>query len=246
MEFMGQMRRMHKKNIIAMIPAKLGSTRLAMKNLALINGKPLIYYPIKVAQMSGIFDRVVINAEDDVFAKIAKRYGVEFYRRPMDLAGSTARSDSVVYDFMKNVSSDIVVWINTIAPLQTATEVIGAVNHFTKERLDSMVTVKNEQVHCIYKGKPVNFKVRGLFTRTQDLIPVQSVVYSIMMWRSEVFVREFEKMGYAFFCGKTGVYPVSKLSAIIIKRREDLMLADAIMRTRNGKHEVKYDTIIKV
>ena len=36
-----------KTRIIAMIPARVGSERLKMKNLALINGKPLIYYSIK-------------------------------------------------------------------------------------------------------------------------------------------------------------------------------------------------------
>ena len=32
------------QRIIAMIPARIGSTRLKMKNLALLNGKPLIAY----------------------------------------------------------------------------------------------------------------------------------------------------------------------------------------------------------
>ena len=30
-----------KDSIVAMVPAKIGSTRLAMKNLALVGGKPL-------------------------------------------------------------------------------------------------------------------------------------------------------------------------------------------------------------
>ena len=59
------------QKIVAMIPAKLGSTRLAMKNLALINGKPAIYYAIKAARESGIFSKIIINAEDAVFSKIA-------------------------------------------------------------------------------------------------------------------------------------------------------------------------------
>ena len=38
---------MRKFNIIAMIPARIGSTRFKMKNLALLDGKPMISYAIE-------------------------------------------------------------------------------------------------------------------------------------------------------------------------------------------------------
>jgi len=50
--------------IYAMIPARIGSTRLKMNNLALINGKPLIYYAIQAAKDSGVFDKIVLNSEN--------------------------------------------------------------------------------------------------------------------------------------------------------------------------------------
>ena len=59
-----QMKKNKSKNIIAMIPARMGSTRLTMKNLALLNGKPLIYYAINAAKDSEVFKRIVINSED--------------------------------------------------------------------------------------------------------------------------------------------------------------------------------------
>ncbi|MFA5316479.1 MAG: hypothetical protein WC369_03565 [Dehalococcoidales bacterium] len=234
-----------KCRMVAMIPARMGSTRLAMKNLALIGGRPMIYYAIKAAKDSGAFDRVVINSEDSVFAKIAKRYGVEFYRRPGEWATSTAKSDFVVYDFIKNNPCDIVAWVNPTSPLQTAGEVRGAMEYFKKEKLDSMITVKDEQVHCVYKGKPVNFNLKEVFAQTQDLVPVQPFVYSVMAWRTGKFMREFEKKGYSFFCGKTGNYPVSKLAGIIIKRQEDLMAADLILRSISKKdgYRLRYDKL---
>ena len=61
-------------NRTAMIPARLGSTRLKMKNLALLNGKPLIYYAIKAAQDSNVFDRVVLNSDSEIFKKIGFVY----------------------------------------------------------------------------------------------------------------------------------------------------------------------------
>ncbi len=236
---------MKKTRTIAMIPARMGSTRLAMKNLALIAGKPMIYYAIKAAKDSRVFDRIVINSENDVFARIAKRYGVEFYKRPEQWAGSSAKSDFVVYDFIANNPCDAVAWVNPTSPLQEGEELRRAVEYFRKEKLDSMITVKDEQVHCVYRGKPVNFDIKGVFAQTQDLVPVQPFVYSVMMWRSSVFKDEFEKKGYAFFCGKTGYFPVSKLSAVIIKRQEDLMLADYLLRasSKARTYKVRYDKL---
>ena len=84
-----------KTRIIAMIPARVGSERLKMKNLALINGKPLIYYSIKAAKDSGIFDKIVLNSDSQIFGEIATRYDIDFYLRPRELGSSETKSDDV-------------------------------------------------------------------------------------------------------------------------------------------------------
>lgn len=241
------MKKNKRENIIAMIPARMGSTRLTMKNLALLDGKPLIYYAINAAKDSKVFSRVVINSEDALFEKIAKRYGIDFYQRPAQFATSTAKSDFVVHDFVMNNPCNIIVWVNPTSPLQTGEEIKRVVEYFIKEGLDTLITVNDAQVHCVYKNKPVNFKLNEVFAQTQDITPVQSFVYSIMMWRTDVFMKTFKKRGYAFFCGKVGFYPVSKLSSIIIKRKEDLMLADFVMRVlmKDKGYKVRYDRIVK-
>jgi CMP-N-acetylneuraminic acid synthetase len=235
----------NKLKIVAMIPARMGSTRLALKNLALVGGKPLISYAVGAARDAGVFDRVVINSEGVVFKEIAKRCGVEFYHRPPEYASSTAKSDTVVYDFIKNNPCDIVVWVNPISPLQTADEVRRVVEYFIDEGLDSLITVKNEQVHCVFEGRPVNFSLEGMFAQTQELVPVQPFVYSIMMWKSKTFIESFEKDGYAVLCGKVGYYAVSRESAIIIKTEEDIMFADYVMRARQstGGFNLEYDKL---
>src|SRR3972149_4228779 len=236
-----------KLNIIAMVPARIGSTRLKMKNLALINGKPLISYAIEAAKVSGVFSRVVVNSDNEIFAGVAERYGADFYLRPAELGSSTTKSDNVVYDFIAKHPSDIVAWVNPTSPLQTGDEIRNVINYFVKENLDTLITVKNEQVHCIFEGRPINFNTAEIFAQTQDLKSVQPFVYSIMMWRNKTFMNTFERQGYALFCGKTGYYPVSKETSIIIKTKEDIMLADYVMRTKSSaaEYEGKYDDIVK-
>jgi len=235
-----------KKNIIAMIPARIGSTRLKLKNLALINGKPLISYSVLAAKQSGIFDRIVINSDSEVFHPIADEYGVEFYKRPVHLGCSTTKSDDVVFDFVKNHPSDVVVWVNSISPLQNGEVIREVIQYFLEENLDTLITVKNEQVHCAFQSNPVNFDEFGKFAQTQDLEPVQPFVYSIMMWRTDPFVDAMKQKGHAFFIGKIGYYVVDKLSSIIIKTEEDLMLVDHIFRSKEAKEPpVEYHELAK-
>ena len=58
-----------KKKIYAMIPARIGSSRLKIKNLAFLNGKPLIYYAIKAAKESGVFDKIIIMKTNWIFQR---------------------------------------------------------------------------------------------------------------------------------------------------------------------------------
>ena len=236
-----------KSIIYAMIPARIGSTRLKMKNLALINGKPLIYYAIHAALESGVFDKIIINSDHKVFSKIADRYNVDFYLRPSKLGSSTTKSDDVVADFMHAYpQADMVAWVNSIAPLQTAAEVAGIVSYFIEKRLDSLVTVDEKQVHCIYNNNPVNYVQEASFALTQDLNPVQTFVYSIMMWRKLTFLKQYDQKGFALLSGKFGTYPVSKLSSIIIKTEDDLRRANYFIKfllKSSLSVEISYDSL---
>jgi CMP-N-acetylneuraminic acid synthetase len=226
--------------VIAMIPARMGSERLRMKNLVMLGDEPMIGHIIRKAKESGVFDRVVVNADHPVFNEIANRYDVEFYFRDTALAASTARSDDVVYDFMQKYPGSIVAWVNPISPLQPAEEIAAVVRHFTRENLDSLITVRRDQVHCNFEGEPLNYSPGEKFARTQDLDPVERFIYSIMMWRSETFVETYKREGYALLCGKIGFYPVSWLSSIIVKYEEDIRLCEYIL---NGMKTVGRRTL---
>jgi CMP-N-acetylneuraminic acid synthetase len=219
---------------IAMIPARIGSERLKYKNLRMLAGKPVISHVIDAARESGVFDRIVLNSDTPVFAEIAARHGVEFYNRPVELGGSEVKSDDVVANFMRNHEGAILAWVNPIAPLQPAGEIAAVIDHFIADGLDTLITVKNEQVHCLYEGRPINFSYEGLFAKTQDLTPVQSMVYSVMMWRYDCFLPHYEENGYALLSGKVGYYPVGRDSTVIIKREEDLGIAEAILGARGS------------
>jgi len=234
---------MQNKSIIAMVPARIGSTRLPMKNLALLAGRPLVSYALQAAKDSNAFSRVVLNGDHEVFRSVAEEYGVEFYLRPAALGASSVKSDDVVFDFMEKHPCEIVCWVNSIAPLQQPEEINNVVSYFIEEKLDTLFTVEEKKVHGLFKGEPINFTTNGKFSQTQDLTPVSIYSYSIMMWRCKAFIEGMNKRGFAFYAGKVGHYPISKRSSIIIKTKEDLFLAEAMYDTTNK--EVVYHKSVK-
>ena len=231
----------------AMIPARYGSTRLKVKNLCLIAGEPMISYAINAALGSKVFSSVCVNSDHAIFAEIASRMNVEFYRRPNELGSSNTKSDEVIHDyFLSHQDADVLAWVNPISQFQTSQEVSDTVNYFLKEDLDSLITVEEKQVHCSYRGKPVNYQMDEPFAQTQDLQPINPFVYSMMMWRRQSFLESFKKNGHGLFCGKFGVYPVNKLTGLIIKNATDLMMADYMMRALKDSesYELCYDPIM--
>ena len=233
-----------KPTIYAMIPARIGSTRFKMKNLAMLNGKPMIAYAIVAALSSKVFDRVIVNSDSDVFRPIADKFGAEFYLRPEHLGGSSVKSDDVVKDFIDKYPSDIVVWENPIAPLQTVEDIRNTIQYFLSNDLDSLFTVKDEQVQCVYENKPINFDEQDKFAQTQDLTPVCPFVPFIMMWKTETFLNALKERGYAFFSGKVGYFPVSRLSSVIIKYEDDFRIAEMLIKSKiEGEKKINYYSV---
>jgi len=239
---------MKKPKVYAMVPARFGSTRLKMKNLALIDGKPMISYVINSAKDSGVFEKIIVNSEHKIYGDIANRYNVDFYHRPENLGSSIAKSDSVVANFMNAYpEADVVAWVNPIAPFQTSKEICDVITYFIDNKLDSLITVEDKQVHCNYKDQAINYDKDELFAQTQDLQPVMPFVYSIMVWRKEAFLKEFSKKGHALFCGRFKTYSVAKITGIMIKNAQDLKLADLLMRSMNNlkfDYSIEYDELL--
>jgi len=76
-------------SIVALIPARSGSTRLADKNVRPLAGHPLIAYTIAAALESEVFSRVIVSTDSAEYAEVARGYGAEVpFLRPAQIAGA--------------------------------------------------------------------------------------------------------------------------------------------------------------
>ena len=75
--------------IVIIIPAKGASRRLPNKNMALINGRPMIDYAIETAQASSKADAIYVTTDSDEIANHVSKQGVKVIRRSPTLGGET-------------------------------------------------------------------------------------------------------------------------------------------------------------
>lgn len=217
---------------IGMIPARMGSQRLAKKNLRELGGIPLITRAIRKCRAAGVFDEVWVNSEDEAFAEIAEAEGVHFHKRPAQLADNVSTSEQYVYQFLKTHECDRLFQVHSIAPLLTAVQTAGFVRRMIEKDYDVLLSCTHEQIECAYRGEPVNFSFSEK-TNSQDLDPIQRVSWSITGWRAKTYIEAYEAGRTATYAGeKIGFYPVDRLAGHIIKTEEDLQIAEALLKIR--------------
>jgi CMP-N-acetylneuraminic acid synthetase len=219
---------------IAMIPARMGSQRLKQKNLQKLRGISLITRAIRKTRDANVFDEIWVNADHPQFKSIARRERVNFHQRPEELAGDTATSEKYIYEFLKCHSCDYIVQVHTIAPLLPPQSIVDFVRMLKDGQFDVLLSVVNEQIECIYDGKPVNFSFWKK-SNSQQLIPVQRITWGITGWRSKNYIQAHESGQCATYWGRIGFFPLERLSGHMIKTREDLEIAEIFFPKRFKK-----------
>ena len=216
---------------IAMIPARMGSQRLKMKNLRELEGVPLITRAIRKSINAKIFDEIWVNSEHSAFEEIAHQEGVYFHKRPEKLSDNNTTSEDFIYEFLQHHNCEYLFQVHTIAPLLTSIQVADFVRIQIENKYDVMLSAVYEQIECAISGKPINFNF-NLKTNSQELEPVQRITWSISGWKSSTYVKAYETGQCATYAGKVGFYTIDRVAGHIIKTEEDLKIAEALLKIR--------------
>lgn len=224
--------------IVGMIPARLGSQRVKNKNLRFINGKPLVQYIIETAAQAKSLQDIYLNSEGIIFKEIADTCGVHFYHRSKELASDSATNDDFALDFMNAIEFDILIQLLPTSPFITAKEIDAFVQTMLNGDYDTLVSVKNMQIECIYQQKPVNFDQKKQTPPSQLLEPVQPYACGLMGWRCENFRANIKRYGAAYHGGdgKIGFFPMEGYSTVDIDNEQDFILAEAIAKIIRKPH----------
>lgn len=221
--------------INAIIPCRVDSRRIPMKNLRLLAGEALPYYAAWTAKESNMFDEVYIVSGRSCMSEIAEECGVKFHLQAEWAVGEDARTDDFVYEFMSARGGDVTVIVNPTAPLLRFSTLKAGVMEFIKEEdAQSMFTVVKKRIHAmIDKGggqfAPINFHTQGKLERTQDLNPIATMAFAFMGWKNEKFLRAYEANGHALFEPRVKFFAIGNEDAMDLDDEEDWQIVERLM-----------------
>ncbi len=123
--------------IVIIIPAKGGSSRLPNKNMALLNGRPMLDYTIDQAQACTRARAIYVTTDSDLIDAHAAGRGVGVIRRPESLGGDTPMVDVLRHALgvIDNPEISVVVSVQPDHPDRNLT-IDQAIETFEKEGAD--------------------------------------------------------------------------------------------------------------
>lgn len=128
--------------ILVTICGRGGSKGVPNKNLRLIDGKPLVYFSINIANkiLEKYPGRIALSTDSLEIKKAASEYGlITNYIRPADLASDTAGKIEVLRDLLEfeeknnNMRYDYLLDLDITSPLRTTADLINAFEFITKD-----------------------------------------------------------------------------------------------------------------
>ena len=141
-------------SIVALIPARSGSKRIADKNIRPLNGHPLIAYSICAARASKLFTTVVVSTDSARYAEISRKYGAEVpFLRPQSLGDDLSADIDWVEHALTHLRNeglnfDCFSILRPTSPFRQATTIQHAWRVFLEqENIDSLRAVEKCKEH---------------------------------------------------------------------------------------------------
>ena len=224
---------MTKLKILAIVPARGGSKSITLKNIKLINNKPLINYTIESALKSKIFDHIIISTDHKKIKKISSKYKkITIFDRSKKISSDSATTEAVVEDVLKKIKNqenyipDWIFILEPTSPLRSVKTIKKAKNLIQKKKkINSLISIKNigHDPAKLNKNK-LNF----IFKRTnnrKDRTPLYCETSTIYCVKNRYFIKskkivENNPLGFL----------IPKIECIDINDVEDFKIAEKILK----------------
>ena len=109
--------------IIGVIPARGGSSRFFEKPLALIAGKPMLYWVYKHCKDVALFDDVFVATDSEKIRLAALEFGAEVVMTSSSHDTATER----LYEVSQKIAADLYVMVNGDEPLLLADDIVKCI-----------------------------------------------------------------------------------------------------------------------
>lgn len=219
---------------VAIIPARGGSRGIPRKNVAMLDGKPLIVHTIDAALEAREVDWVVVSTDDEEIAQVSLAAGAQVVMRPHALADHVATSESALLHALETLSErhgiqpEITVFLQCTSPLTSPLDIDETVRALREAKADSALAV-TPCFHFLWK-RSANGEATGtnhdqrIRQRRQDREPQYLETGAVYAMKTE----GLRQSGHRFF-GKVAMHIMPRERVWEIDEPTDLVVARALM-----------------
>jgi CMP-N,N'-diacetyllegionaminic acid synthase len=232
---------MKPKSIIALIPARGGSKGIPGKNIYPLAGKPLIVHSIEQALQSSCVTATVVSTDDNGIAQVSRDAGASVIRRPDDISGDTATSESALIHAIEALRTqeghlpELAVFLQCTSPLRRMDDIDRAVGILLEQGADSLLSVSPSHrflwAETAEGAHSLNYDFQHR-PRRQDMQPQYVENGSIYVFRPQALLDTGNRLS-----GKIALYIMDEEAAIDIDSMLDMKMAEMLLlerRARNG------------
>ncbi|MFK3836198.1 cytidylyltransferase domain-containing protein [Microbacterium sp. NPDC087868] len=220
---------------VAIIPARGGSKGVPRKNLRTVGGVPLVVRAIRAARDAAGIDLVVVSTDDDEIAAVSAAAGARVVRRPAEISGDTASSESAILHAVDEIEAagervGIIAFVQATSPFLPSAALAGAVAEVRADRADSVFSAHETYGFLWRRGSgsqvdqatAINHEA-GHRPRRQDREPHYFETGAFYVFRAEAFRTSRHR-----FFGRIRIAEVPEWTAIEIDDVQQLRIADAL------------------
>lgn len=135
------------KNVV-FIPIRGGSKSIPLKNIKLLNGRPLVYWSLDAAVGCQQVDKVVVSTDSDKIKKVVQDYNsdkVIIIERSAEVSTDHASTESVMLEFAERYDFENIILVQATSPLLKSGDLSKGIEKFNQEGIDSVLSVVRQK-----------------------------------------------------------------------------------------------------
>lgn len=133
---------------IAFIPVRGGSKSIKLKNIKLLNGRPLVYWTLDAAEKCNEIDKIIVSTDSEEIRQCVEEYNsnkIQIINRSKENATDTATTESAMLEYAECHMFDNIILIQATSPMLLASDLTNGINEFNKENVDSVLSVVRQK-----------------------------------------------------------------------------------------------------
>lgn len=245
--------------VVAIIPARGGSKGVPRKNLRRVGGVPLIERAVRTASETDGIDLVVVSTDDDEIAAVSEAAGARVVRRPADISGDTASSESAILHALdvlegEGEPAEVVAFLQATSPFIAQDALSSAVREVRERRADSVFAAHETYGFLWSRGRRGESSGEGRADageavalnhdaahrpRRQDREPHFRETGAFYVFRAD----GFREARHRFF-GRIRIAEVPEWTAIEIDDEQQLRIARALAALHESPERVPVRAIV--